>query len=140
VGQESGERRATMGRRATEAFDGNKAKARSYVNTLLGTPGEIKTLVRLEREEAVSGLKDVQAAIRATPGAKRVTVSTLNGAAIKALEAVGLKTKQLPNGKTAVYTANGQAIGSIGAVARALRALNGKTAHTWTIHTIKTNY
>ncbi|MFD7794317.1 phage tail protein [Streptomyces sp. NPDC059759] len=138
--QKSGQLRAEMMKLATEAFDGNKKKATEYVNTLLGAPDQIKTLVKLEREEAVSGLHEVEAAIRKTPGAKKITVSTLNGAAIKALEAVGFKTKQLPNGKTAVYTANGKSLGSIAAVARALRALNGKTATTWTYHNIKTNY
>jgi hypothetical protein len=138
--KKSGELRGEMLKLATEAFDGNKKKAQDYVNTLLGTPGEIKTLVKLEREEAVAGLKGVEAAIRKTPGSKKITVDTLNGAAIKALEAVGLKTRQLPDGKTQVYTANGKALGGIAAVARALNALDGKSATTWTFHNIKTNY
>jgi hypothetical protein len=138
--KKSGELRGEMLKLATEAFDGNKKKAQEYVNTLLGVPSEIKTLVKAEKDEAVAGLNEVEAAIQKTPSAKSVTVSTLNGAAIKALEAVGFKTKQLPDGRTMVYTANGQAIGSIAAVARALNALNGKTANTWTIHNIKTNY
>ncbi|MFF3660045.1 phage tail protein [Streptomyces olivochromogenes] len=136
--KKSGELRGEMMRLATEAFDGNKKKAQEYVNTLLGTPGEIRTLVKLEREEAVTGLQAVEAAIRKTPGAKTITVDTLNGAAIKALEAVGLKTRQLPDGKTAVYTATGKALGGIAAVARALNALDGKTANTWTRNTVTT--
>ncbi|MGW0795194.1 hypothetical protein [Streptomyces sp. NPDC002692] len=136
----SSQLRSEMMRLATEAFDGNKKKAREYVNTLLGTPGQIKTLVKLERQEAVAGLHEVEDAIRRTPGAKQIKVDTLNGAAIKALEAVGLKTRALPDGKTAVYTANGKALGGIAAVARALANLNGKTATTWTFHNIRTNY
>jgi len=132
--------RAEMTKLATEGFGGNKAKAEEYVNTLLGVPSEIKTLIKAEKDEAVAGLHEVEAAIRKTPGAKSVTVSTLNGAAIKALEAVGYKTKTLPDGRTQVYTANGKSLGSIAAVSRALNALNGKTANTWTIHNIKTNY
>ncbi|MFD5848288.1 hypothetical protein [Streptomyces chartreusis] len=132
--QKSNELRATMMRLAVDAFDGNKAKATEYVNTLLGVPGDIETLVRLEREEAMGGLADVQAAIRATPDAHTVTVATLNGAAIAALEAVGLKTRTLPDGRTEVYTANGQALGSIDAVARAIQALDGQTANVYTIH------
>ncbi|MFJ3811569.1 hypothetical protein ACIPWE_35045 [Streptomyces sp. NPDC090073] len=132
--------RAEMMRLATDAFDGNKRKAQAYVNTLLGTPSQVKSAIKLEKEGAVSGLHDVQAAIKATPGAKRVVVDTLNNAAIKALEAVGLKTKQLPNGKTAVFTANGQALGSIGSVARALANLNGRTANTYTNHHVTTFY
>lgn len=127
----SNELRETMMRLATDAFDGNKQKATDYVNTLLGMPGEIKTLVKLEREEAIAGLESVRSAIRATPDAKEVKVSTLNGAAIAALEAVGLKTKQLPDGRTAVFTANGQALGGIGAVSTALNNLDGNTANTY---------
>lgn len=138
--KKSGELRESMMRLAVDAFDGNKAKATEYVNTLLGVPGEIKTAVKLEREGAIQGLQDVQAEITKTPGAKEITVSALNGAAIKALEAVGLKTRTLKDGRTAVYTANGQALGGIGAVARALANLDGKTANTWTYHNIKTRY
>lgn len=123
--------RASMMRLATEAFDGNKQKATEYVNTLLGVPGEIETLVKLERQEAITGLQAVQAEITKTPGAKTVTVSTLNAAAIAALEAVGLKTRTLPDGRTEVYTANGAALGSIGAVNQAMNNLDGKTASTY---------
>jgi hypothetical protein len=129
--KKSSELRESMMALAVDAFDGNKTKATEYVNTLLGMPGEIKTLVKLEREEAITGLESVRAAIAATPDAKEVRVDTLNGAAIKALEAVGLKTKQLPDGKTAVYSANGQALGAIGAVSSALNSLDGKTANTY---------
>lgn len=132
--------RAEMMRLATEAFDGNKTKAREYVNELLGVPKDITTLIRAEKDEAVAGLRDVQAEIKATPGAKEVKVDTLNAAAIAALEKVGLKTEQLPDGRTRVYTANGQAITSIGAVWAALNNLDGKTAHTYTKHHILYEY
>ncbi|WP_143671750.1 phage tail protein [Streptomyces caniscabiei] len=138
--KKSEELRETMMRLATDAFDGNKAKATEYVNTLLGAPGEIATIVKLEREEAITGLEEVRAAIRDTPDAKEVRVSTLNGAAIAALEAVGLKTKQLPDGKTAVFTANGQALGSIGAVSTALNNLDGNTANTYVNTTYTKTY
>jgi hypothetical protein len=132
--------REEMVRLATEAFKGNTEKATEYVNTLLGAPGEIATIVRLEREEGITGLEEVRAAIRDTPDAKEVRVSTLNGAAIAALEAVGLKTKQLPDGKTAVFTANGQALGSIGAVSTALNNLDGDTANTYVNTTYTKTY
>lgn len=128
--------RASMLTLATQAFDGNKKKATEYVNTLLGTPSEIKTLIQVEREQAMRGLGEVQAAIDETPNAHTVTVSTLNAAAIAALEAVGLKTRQLPDGRTEVYTANGQALGNIGAVLTAMNNIDGKNATT-TITTIR---
>jgi len=129
--QKSSELRESMMRLAVDAFDGNKQKATEYVNTLLGVPGDIKTLVKLEREEAIAGLQDVQAEIDKTPGKKSVRVDTLNGAAIAALEAVGLKTRRLPDGRTEVFTANGKALGNIGSVNRALNNLNGKTVNTY---------
>ena len=132
--------RSTMMRLATEAFGGNTKAATEYVNKLLGVPGEIKTVIKAERQEALAGLQAVQAAIKATPGAKSVKVDTLNGAAIKALEAVGLKTRQLPDGQTQVYTANGKSLGSINAVRSALDRLNGKTANTYTTHNVHYNY
>jgi hypothetical protein len=132
--------RGEMMRLATEAFDGNKKKAREYINTLLGTPESITTLIRAEKDQAVAGLKTVQAAIAATPGAKEITVETLNASAIAALEKVGLKTEQLPDGRTRVFTANGQAITSIDAVWAALNNLNGKTANTYTTHHVTYEY
>lgn len=122
--------RTEMMRLAVDAFGGNKQAATEYVNTLLGVPGDIATLVKLEREEALTGVREVQTALAATPGAKSIKVDALNGAAIAALEAVGLKVKQLPDGRTEV-TAGGNALDRIDAVGRALAALNGKTATTY---------
>ena len=95
--------------------------------------------VALEKSQAIAGLNEVQAKIKQTPGAKSVKVSTLNSAAIAALNAVGLKTRQLPDGHTVVYTANGQALGSISAVSRALANLDGRSASTTITNTIITN-
>ncbi|MGW4950673.1 hypothetical protein [Streptomyces parvulus] len=115
-------------------------EAQEYVNTLLGTPEDIRTNVILERQDAIAGLNNVQAEIKATPDSHTVTVDTLNAAAIAALEAVGLKTRRLPDGRTEVYTANGQALGNIGAVDRALKNLDGDNASTTVTNTIVTNY
>ncbi|MFD4259954.1 PspA/IM30 family protein [Streptomyces sp. NPDC058534] len=115
-------------------------EAQEYVNTLLGTPEDIRTNVILERQDAIAGLNNVQTEIERTPDSHTVTVDTLNAAAIAALEAVGLKTRRLPDGRTEVYTANGQAIGSIGAVDKALRNLDGDNASTTVTNTIVTQY
>jgi hypothetical protein len=128
--QKTDKLRESMLTLATKAFDGNKKKAQEYVNTLLGTPAEVNTIVKAEREDALRGLIAVQAEIAATPTAHTVRVDTLNAAAIAALEAVGLKTRQLPDGRTEVYTANGTALGNIDAVRSALDRLDGKNANT----------
>ncbi len=95
--------------------------------------------IDVNKIQAMAGLLEVQTEIKKTPGAKSVKVSTLNASAIAALEAVGLKTRQLPDGRTEVYTANGQALGNISAVARALASLDGQTASTTITNTIITN-
>lgn len=137
--KKSEELRGTMLRLAAQTGM-TDAEAREYVNTLLGTPEDIQTNVILERQDAIEGLTNVQSEIKATPDSHTVTVDTLNAAAIAALEAVGLKTRRLPDGRTEVYTANGQALGSIGAVDKALTNLDGNTASTRVINTIVTNY
>ncbi|WP_320784202.1 hypothetical protein [Streptomyces sp. CRN 30] len=113
--------------RLAEATGMSDSEAREYVNTLLGVPGDIKTAVKLEREQAITGLQEVQAEINQTPDAKSVKVSTLNASAIAALEAVGLKTKQLPDGRTEVFTKNGQSLGAVADVRAAINSLRGKT-------------
>jgi hypothetical protein len=126
MGQKSDDLRTKMLELATATM-GSKQKAEEYVNTLLGTPSEIKTMIELERQEAITGLNDLQKTIDATPNAKTITVDALNGAAIKAIEAVGLRTKQLQDGRIEVHAANGRALGNIGSVQRAIDALRGKT-------------
>ncbi|MFD5631581.1 phage tail protein [Streptomyces sp. NPDC127072] len=135
--KKSSELRESMMKLAVDAFDGNKAKATEYVNTLLGVPSEIKTLVKAEKDEAVTGLAEVQSAIEKTPGTKSVKVDALNGAAIAALRAVGIKTETLPDGRTRVFTSNGQSLGSIGAVTSAMNRLNGKSANTYVTTTYR---
>ncbi|MFF9324046.1 hypothetical protein ACF1AY_04935 [Streptomyces sp. NPDC014776] len=130
--------RGEMMRLATDAFGGNKKKAEEYVNTLLGVPSEINTLIKAEQTQAIQGLKEVQAELQKTPNAETVTVTTLNAAAIKALEAVGFKTKTLPDGRTQVFTANGGALANIAAVRKALDNIDGKTARTYTENRILT--
>ncbi|NUS25023.1 MAG: phage tail tape measure protein [Streptomyces sp.] len=103
---------------------------------LSATPDGKDVEVDAKTQAAIQGLQSVQAEINKTPKATSVTVSTLNAKAIAALEAVGLKTRQLPDGRTAVYTGNGQALGSIDAVRRALNSLDGKTATTWTYNNV----
>ncbi|MBZ6175602.1 hypothetical protein KVH24_23085 [Streptomyces olivaceus] len=131
--------RAKMMELATATL-GSKEEARKYVDQLLGTPDSIETTVILERQDAIAGLLNVQSEIERTPDSHTVTVDTLNAAAIAALEAVGVKTRRLPDGRTEVYTANGSALGSIGAVDKALKNLDGNTASTSVINTIITNY
>ena len=115
-----------------------KSQAQALARAYISIPDKKSTELEMRTEDAISGLNSVQAAIKATPNAKSVRVDTLSEGAIRALEAVGLKTRQLPDGRTEVYTANGQALGSISAVSSALSLLNGKTANTYVNHHVTT--
>jgi TP901 family phage tail tape measure protein len=108
------------------------------ITKMSDTPNSKNVVVNAATRQAIQEIQGVQAAIKHTPGSKQVVVKTLSAQAIAALEAVGLKTRQLPDGRTAVYTANGQALGAINAVSNALNNLNGQTANTYTNNIITT--
>lgn len=125
--------RSSMLKLATEAFDGNKRKAQEYVNTLLGTPKEVKTLIKAERADAVAGLNEVIEKIRATPDAKSVTVKTLSAGAMEALRKLGFTVTTLPDGSVTVTAATGTALSNIGAVQGARDRLSDKSITITTV-------
>jgi hypothetical protein len=122
-----------------DEFGLTKEQMTQVADAVLAIPDK-EIFIRAEKDQAVAGLMSVQEQIKKTPGAHRVVVDTLNDVAIAALKAVGLKTEQLPDGKTAVYTAEGEALSSIGAVWAALNGIDGKTANTYTRHHITYEY
>ncbi|MFD9004518.1 phage tail tape measure protein [Streptomyces sp. NPDC059582] len=125
--------------KVTAPTKGAREQLDLLIEQMSKVPDGMTVMVDVEIIKATSGLHEVQEQVKKTPKATSVTVSTLNSTAIAALEAVGLKTRQLPDGRTEVYTANGKAIGSINAVAAALRRLDGQTASTVVTNTIITN-
>lgn len=131
--------RTSMIEQATAAL-GSKSAAEEYVNTLLGTPKSVETLYKLQKDEALSGLRGLRAELEANPDKKFITVSALTSEAISALNAVGFKTETLPNGRTKVFTDPKGALGPIAAVKAALAVLDGTTAETFTRHTINYHY
>ncbi|MET7739619.1 hypothetical protein [Streptomyces sp. NPDC005385] len=94
---------------------------------------DIKVVV--ESQNAISQLGEVVKKIKATPGAKSVTVTTLNKAAIDALEKVGYKVKTLPNGKFTVTANTGTASHNIAGIQAQRDRLTGKTI-TFTTHRV----
>jgi methyl-accepting chemotaxis protein len=115
----------------------SKAEAGRLADSILKIPDKHSTQVEMKREDALAGLDAVIAKIKATPGAKSVTVKTLSQSAIAALEAVGLKVKRLPDGSVTVTTRNGQALSAIGAVQAARNRLSDKSITITTFYTYK---
>ncbi|MGY4994079.1 phage tail protein [Streptomyces sp. 900105245] len=126
----SDELRTKMLKLATEGFGGNKQAAQDYVNTLLGTPSDIKTLVKLEQEKAKQDIETFNSAVRKSPGTKKVTLETLSAAAEQKLKNFGFKVERLPDGRVSV-TAGGNALSVISSVKWGLGRLDGKSANTY---------
>ena len=115
----------------------SKGEAEQLADSILKIPDKHSTQVEMKREDALAGLDAVIAKIKATPGAKSVTVKTLSQSAIAALEAVGLKVKRLPDGSVTVTSKNGQALSAIGAVQAARDRLSNKSITITTFYTYK---
>jgi TP901 family phage tail tape measure protein len=114
--------------------------ARDQLNLLIGQMAKVPNgkSVHLDAKTAVAvgELDALNRKIQATPGAKSITVTTLSATAIAALRKVGLTVTTLPNGKVTVSTSNGQALSAIGAVASAMRGIDGTSATT-TVTTVR---
>lgn len=87
--------------KAAEAAGMGTDAATAYANSIFKIPSKKEVNLMLV-DQATSQLQDVAAAFRATPDQKTITVSTLNNAAIKGLEDLGYKVKQLPDGSFTV--------------------------------------
>ncbi|WP_381562911.1 phage tail protein [Streptomyces eurythermus] len=112
--------------KTAEAMGLNKEQAAALAAQIAKIPDKT-TRIQMDKEDAQRGLDDFNAAVKRTPGAKKVTLQTLSGAAEKVLESFGYKVKRLPDGKVQVTAATGGALAGIRSVAGAVNALHGKT-------------
>ncbi|MEU7048066.1 phage tail protein [Streptomyces eurythermus] len=121
--------------KTAQAMGLNKEEAAALADQIAKIPDK-KTRIQMDKEDAQRGLQAFNAEVRKTPGAKKVTLQTLSGAAEKVLEAFGYKVKHLPNGQVVVTAATGGALGAIRNVAGALNNIDGKVATTYvnTVH------
>ncbi|MFJ8657447.1 hypothetical protein ACIRNU_34555 [Streptomyces rochei] len=118
--------RTSMLALATQAFDGNKQKAQEYVNTLLGTPSEVKTLIKAETEAAISDLEAVKSEIASTNG-KTIIMQAPTAAARAQLEALGFKIEDVPGSKNVKITIpTGTPISAVNAIQGAINGMHGK--------------
>ncbi|WP_318205397.1 phage tail protein [Streptomyces sp. SCL15-4] len=124
--------------RSAEAMGLNKEQARQLADQILKIPDK-KAKVRMDTEDARAGLEAFNAAVKRSPGSKKVTLQTLSGAAEKVLEAFGYKVTHLKDGRVSVTAATGGALRGIGSVSSAIGALDGKSANTY-VNTYKRVY
>ncbi|MFJ6238894.1 hypothetical protein ACIQH0_32985 [Streptomyces griseus] len=111
-----------------------KAEARALAQSVLEIPADRSTDITMRTEDAIAGLDQVIAAIKATPDAKSVTVDALTSDAVALLNSLGYKTKTLPDGRVQVTANTGSALSGLYAVKSARDSLSDKTI------TITTNY
>ncbi|NED75282.1 phage tail protein [Streptomyces sp. SID9944] len=112
---------------AARAMGLSKTEAQALASELMQVPTDVKTRVTMEDEDATTSLNSFNAAVKATPGAKSVTLKTLSSTAEKVLEGFGYKVTHLKNGKVSVSASAGQALSRIGDVARAIASLHDRT-------------
>jgi hypothetical protein len=118
--------RASMLTLATQAFDGNKQKATEYVNTLLGVPSEVETLIKAETQAAITDLEAVKAQVASTHG-KTITMAAPTAAARAQLEALGFKIEDVPGSKNVKITIpTGTPISAVNAIQGAINGMQGK--------------
>lgn len=120
-----------------QAMGLTKAQATALAASILQIPSSKTTKIDMQREDAIAGLDAVIEKIRATPGAKTVTVGALTAGAITMLERVGFKTKTLPDGRVEVTALTGSALANIGAVQAARDGLQDRTITITTQYVIK---
>jgi hypothetical protein len=104
-----------------------RGQAIQLAESILNIPDEHTTRVEMDRADALAGLDAVIAKIRATPGAKSVTVRALTKEAMALLNTLGYTTKTLPDGQVEVTAKTGTALTNISAVQRARDALQDRT-------------
>jgi hypothetical protein len=112
----------------------SETQANALATSILGIPADKDITIEMIREDALAGLDQVIAKIKATPGSKSVTVDALTAEAMRLLNSLGFRTETLPDGRVTVTALTGSALANIGAVQNARDRLSDKTI------TITTNY
>ncbi|MFI6530518.1 phage tail protein [Streptomyces uncialis] len=101
-------------------------QARLFADEFLRIPEEKETRLSMRTEDAVANLDAVIAAINRTPKSKSVTVRTLTGDAVRALEGLGYTVERLPDGRFKVTSDTKSARDGLAAVKAARDAIKSK--------------
>ncbi|MEU5596699.1 phage tail protein [Streptomyces sp. NPDC020298] len=104
----------------------SSTQAKALADQILRIPGKTAR-VQMNTEDATRDLNAFNAKVRASPGAKSVTLKTLSGAAEQVLEAFGYHVTHLKNGSVKITAIAGGALSQIHNVQGAVNALHGKT-------------
>ncbi|WP_435253645.1 phage tail protein [Streptomyces sp. 1222.5] len=115
----------------------NKDEAAALADQILKIPDK-HARIKMDAEDARAGIKAFNAAVKATPGAKSVTLKTLSKSAEAVLESFGYKVTHLKDGRVSVTAKTGGALSGIRNVAGAIAALHSKTISITSIHNIIT--
>ncbi|MEE1812709.1 hypothetical protein [Streptomyces sp. BE133] len=113
----------------------SKAEATAFAATVLTIPDKKSTLLEMRTEDAMAGLDSVIAKIKATPGAKSVTVTALTTDAVHMLERLGYRVETLPDGRFKVTALTGEAAAGLAGLQRMRDGLKDKTIRLTTIQT-----
>ncbi|MFI0233164.1 phage tail protein [Streptomyces sp. NPDC017086] len=122
--------------KSAQAMGLTAEQARQLAGQILKIPNKTAK-VKMNTEDARAGLEAFNAAVKHSPGTKKVTLQTLSSGAEKILEAFGYKVKRLPNGKVQVTAATGGALAGIRNVAGAIASLHSKSVTITTNHVNK---
>ncbi len=111
-----------------------KSQAKQLADQILNIDDLKKVKVQMDTEDAKAGLSAFNAAVRATPGSKSVTLKALSSAAEQVLQTFGYHVQHLKDGSVKITAATGGALSQIRNVQGAVNSLRGKTV------TITTRY
>ncbi|MFF8910516.1 hypothetical protein [Streptomyces olivaceoviridis] len=117
-----------------------KSQAQALAKSYLDIPSSKTTTFKMQAEDAKRDLETFNAALKETPGAHSVTLTTLSTAAEQVLESFGYKVTRLPDGSVVITASAGGALSVIGNVQAAVNSLHGKDIGigVYTTHYYKT--
>ncbi|MGW2720858.1 phage tail tape measure protein [Streptomyces sp. NPDC001492] len=109
-----------------EAMGDTKKQAERLADELLKAPEAKKFQFSVEKKRAEHDLNAFNAAVKKTPGAKSVTLTTLSKTAETVLKAFGFKVTHLKDGSVKITAKTGAALAAISDVQGAVDGLQGK--------------
>jgi chorismate mutase len=110
---------------SAQAMGLTKKEATALANQILKIPDKA-TKVSMNKEDAQRDLEAFNAAVKASPGAKSVTLKTLSADAQRVLESFGYKVVHLKDGRVTVTAKTAAALAAIRNVKGAVDALKSK--------------
>ncbi|MEW2272177.1 phage tail tape measure protein [Streptomyces griseofuscus] len=116
------------------AMGDTRQAAEKLADTLLKAPEAQKLKLQVDDKQATADLNAFNAAVKKSPDAKSVTLTTLSKTAEQVLEAFGYKVQHLKGGSVKVTAATGGALSGIRSVAGAIASLHDKSVTLTTKH------